>query len=182
MRVLAHCCCGPCAIYPLEALESEGHQVTGFWYNPNIHPYKEYQRRLEAFSQLAEARNLPVIWRDQYQLERHLQAVLANEAAERCGSCYELRLRQAAQMARRSWFDAFTTSLLVSPYQQHELLRDLGEKVGREEGIPFLYRDFRPGFRAGRQAAQQLGLYLQPYCGCVLSERDRYWRKDRERR
>ena len=162
---------------PVSLLREEGHAVTGFWYNPNIHPYMEYRRRLEALQQFATAVDLPVIWRDDYDLKVHLRLTLGKGVPERCRECYRMRLTAAAEAARAGGYDAFTTSLLVSPYQQHDLLRELGEEIGRRIGVAFLYRDYRPHYRAGRQRAAELGLYRQPYCGCVFSEKDRYLRR-----
>lgn len=151
--------------------------MTGFWYNPNIHPYTEYRRRLDALQQFAAAVELPIIYRDDYDLETHLGQTLGKGAPERCRECYRMRLRATAEAARSGGYDAFTTSLLVSPYQQHDDLRALGEEIGQHSGVPFLYRDFRPHYRAGRQRAAELGLYRQPYCGCVFSEKERYLRR-----
>lgn len=176
MRVLLHTCCGPCAVAPVARLREEGHQVTGFWYNPNIHPYTEYQRRLEALQQFAAAAEVPVVWRDDYDLEGYLGLALGKQVPARCRECYRMRLAAAADEAKAGGYDAFTTSLLVSPYQQHDLLRELGEEIGRDKGVQFLYRDFRPDFRSGRQRAAELGLYRQQYCGCIFSEKERYLR------
>ena len=94
----------------------------------------------------------------------------------RCVSCHEVRLRKAAQVAKENGFDAFTTSLLVSPYQKHDLIRAVGEKVAQEEGIEFFYQDFREGWQEGVDISLELELYRQPYCGCIFSEKERYWK------
>jgi predicted adenine nucleotide alpha hydrolase (AANH) superfamily ATPase len=180
LRVLLHTCCGPCAIEPVARLREEGHEVTGFWYNPNIHPYTEYQRRLEALRQFAAAVDLPLIVRDDYDLEGFIARAGLKRVPERCGECYRIRLAVAAEVAAEGGFDAFTTSLLVSPYQKHDLLKEVGEEAASAAGVPFLYRDWRPRFRAGRQRAAELGLYRQPYCGCIFSEKERYWRPEEQ--
>lgn len=174
MRVLLHTCCGPCAVAPVAWLRDEGHDVTGFWYNPNIHPYTEYQQRLTSLRQFAAAADLPIICADEYDLEGYLGRAYGREVPQRCRECYSMRLERAAATALAGGFAAFSTSLLVSPYQQHDLLHELGEEIGRRQGIPFLYRDFRPQFRSGRQRAAELGLYRQKYCGCIFSEKERY--------
>ena len=92
----------------------------------------------------------------------------------RCTYCYETRLRKTAEFAAEHGFKQFTTTLLASVYQKHELIAAAGERFGKEFGVEFLYRDFRPNFRAGNQRARELGFYMQKYCGCVFSEEDRY--------
>lgn len=145
----------------------------GYFFNPNIHPYAEYARRQEALARLAAAADWPVIFADDYRPEDYFRQVAFREG-ERCRFCYLLRLRQAARVARKGKFDAFTTTLLVSPYQKHDLLREIGRAAGEEFGVPFYDVDFRPGFREGRRRARELGLYRQQYCGCIFSERERF--------
>jgi len=176
MRILLHTCCGPCALYPLLTLRAAGHDVTGFFYNHNIHPYQEYALRRDAVLQMAEQETMPLIMRDDYDLE----GFLANVAAapqERCSYCYTSRLKATAQMAAAEGFEAFTASLLYSRYQKHDEIRISGEKLGSEYGVPFYYQDFRPGWQEGIKVSKELGLYRQQYCGCIYSEKERYWRK-----
>lgn len=180
MRVLLHTCCGPCSIYPLRTLRSAGHQVTGFFYNHNIHPFQEYSRRLVALRDMAEKEGMPVIVRDEYDLEGFLASV-ASQPEQRCGYCYSSRLRATAATASERGFDAFTASLLYSRYQQHDMIRELGEKIGREYGITFLYQDFRPGWQEGIRLSKELGLYRQQYCGCIYSEKERYLSREQVR-
>jgi hypothetical protein len=173
MKILLHICCAPCTVYPLEVLVASGHQVRGFFFNPNIQPYQEYLRRAETLETYAAKAGLPVIWDRSYPLEEFLRNVAFREA-ERCRFCYYQRLSAAARVARGGRFDAFTSTLLYSKFQNHELIRELGQGVVREVGIPFYYEDFRKGWAAGRARAQKLGLYKQQYCGCIFSERDRF--------
>ncbi len=177
MKVLLHICCGPCAIYPLRELTASGAEVTGYWYNHNIHPYQEYQRRLEAVRQLAAITELPMVYHDRYQLEEFLTAVAA-QPASRCGHCYASRLESAAQTAAEQGFTAYTSSLLYSRYQQHDVIRRLGEEFGARYNITFLYDDFRRGWQEGIRLSKETGLYRQQYCGCIYSEKDRYWQAD----
>ncbi|MDA8428744.1 MAG: epoxyqueuosine reductase QueH [Geobacteraceae bacterium] len=173
MRILLHTCCGPCALYPLRTLRSAGHDVTGFFYNPNIHPYQEYALRRDAAVRMAEQESMPLIMQDDYDLE----GFLANVAAApqlRCSYCYASRLRATARVAAEGGFDAFSASLLYSRFQKHEEIRALGELIGRESGIVFHYQDFRSGWQEGIKLSKELGLYRQQYCGCIYSEKDRY--------
>ena len=174
MKMLLHICCGPCAIYPLTELRAAGVDVTGFWYNHNIHPYQEYQRRLDAVRQLADQTDLTMIYRDDYQLEEFLAAV-APAPASRCTYCYASRLEIAARTAAEQGYTAYTSTLLYSRYQKHEVIRQLGEEFGKRFGVAFHYDDFRRGWQEGIRRSKEAGLYRQQYCGCIYSEKDRYY-------
>jgi hypothetical protein len=154
-------------------LREEGFDVTAFWYNPNIHPFTEHRSRLEAMRSLAQAMNLPLIVWEGYEMIDYFRAVVGHEG-DRCGDCFRLRLGKTAAVARERGLEAFTTTLLISPYQKHELLREVGEEVGREQGVEFYYQDFRPGFRESQRLSREFNLYHQKYCGCVYSEWERY--------
>jgi len=173
MKVLLHVCCGPCATFPVEALREAGHEVTGFWYNPNVHPYQEYMRRLEAARSHADQVGLHLIVHDEYGLREFVRAVAFREE-QRHVICYEMRLRRTAAVAKSGHFDAFTSTLLVSPHQQHETIRDIGEQVAAEVGVPLYYEDFRPGYKREYELSKRYGLYRQPYCGCIYSEYERF--------
>lgn len=176
MKILLHICCGPCAVYPVEALRGAGHRVEGFFYNPNIHPYQEFLRRTATLEDYARQAELTVIWDRNYDLEEFLRLVVFREE-ERCRFCYRLRLGKAARAAREGGFEAFTSTLLYSRYQQHDLIRAMGGEAAAEAGVAFYYEDFRGGWQEGVAKSKELGLYRQPYCGCIFSERDRYARK-----
>lgn len=173
MRILLHICCGPCALYPLRTLRAAGHDVTGFFYNHNIHPYQEYARRRDAALQMAEQEALPLIMQDDYDLEGFLSNVAA-EPEKRCSYCYSSRLKAVAKVAKAENYDAFTASLLYSRYQRHDEIKSLGEQTGRECDIKFYYNDFRPGWQEGIKLSKEAGLYRQQYCGCIYSEKERY--------
>jgi predicted adenine nucleotide alpha hydrolase (AANH) superfamily ATPase len=173
MKILLHACCANCLIFPHEELEGEGHELFGFWFNPNIHPYTEYLRRLEAVKEYEERTGLRMIYRDEYDLVDFLRGVAFREA-ERCRFCYDLRLEAAGIVAHRGKFDGFTSTLLFSKHQEHDLIRAIGENVGERQGVEFLYRDFREGWDEGRKRSHELGLYRQQYCGCIYSEMERY--------
>jgi hypothetical protein len=147
--------------------------VSGFWYNPNIHSFTEHRQRLESAQVFARKANLPLIVREGYDVIDYFRRVVGHEG-ERCRDCFRLRLSLTASAARESGFDAFSTTLLISPYQEHELLREIGEEVAREQGVPFHYEDLRPGFRESQLMAKELELYRQKYCGCLYSEWERF--------
>jgi len=177
-RVLLHVCCGPCSIYPHRALESEGLAVTGFFHNPNIQPSREFRRRLETLEEYARRAGLDLIVRGDYHPEEHLEVTLGlhDQRRSRCRACYELRLDEAAREAAERGYPAFTSTLLVSPYQLHKEVRKAGEAAAARTGgrVEFLYRDFREGWKEGVKASLEMGLYRQPYCGCLWSEVERY--------
>jgi predicted adenine nucleotide alpha hydrolase (AANH) superfamily ATPase len=179
MKILLHICCGPCAAVTVEALRGAGHEVTGFWFNPNVHPYQEYERRLEAARSYADQAGLHLIVHDEYGLKDFARAMVFREA-QRCPVCYEMRLRRTAAVAKGGHFDAFTTTLLVSPHQEHDVIRSIGEQIAVEVGVPLHYEDFRPGFKRHHELAEQHGLYRQPYCGCVYSEYERFGPKEKK--
>ena len=173
MNILLHTCCGPCALYPLRTLRSAGHDVTGFFHNPIIHPYQEYVLRRDAVVRMAEMESMPLIMQDNYDLEGFLSNVAA-APGQRCTYCYASRLRATARAATEGGFDAFSAALLYSRFQRHDEIRELGEQAGREFGIAFHYEDFRPGWQEGIRLSREQGLYRQQYCGCIYSEKDRY--------
>jgi predicted adenine nucleotide alpha hydrolase (AANH) superfamily ATPase len=175
VKILLHICCANCAISPLQRLKEEGHEALGYFFNPNIHPYQEYQKRLEALRQYSEKTGLAVIYRDEYLLEEFLRNT-SHRVKERCGYCYQVRLEATAREAKVRGFDHFTTTLLESTHQNHPLIRETGERVASEMGIPFYYEDFRKGVKVGVQVSKAMGLYRQQYCGCIYSEKERYMR------
>lgn len=172
-KLLLHICCGPCATLPVPELIGQGYEVMGYFSNSNIHPFTEYQKRREGVEKYAEAIGLPVIYDEDYNPAGYFQLITHRES-QRCNYCYIMRLERAAQIARKGKFDYFSTTLLVSPMQKHELLRELGENLGEKYGVPFLYQDFRPGFKETVQRSRDLNLYRQQYCGCLYSEMERY--------
>jgi predicted adenine nucleotide alpha hydrolase (AANH) superfamily ATPase len=167
-----HICCAPCSAWSVPALRKEGLQVRGCFFNPNIHPFSEYLRRSEALSIYQSDLGIEVDYAQDYRPEEYFTAVI-DSLDERCRHCYELRLRFTARQARRRKCDAFSTTLLFSIYQKHDLLREVGERIGEEEGVAFLYRDLRPGWEEGGRSYRETGLYRQNYCGCIFSEKER---------
>ena len=179
MKILLHICCANCAIYPLEQMRGKGQEVAGYFFNPNIHPYQEYQKRLDALRQYSEKVGLEVIYRDEYLLEEFLKNV-SHQVKERCQFCYSFRLEAAAREAKGRGFDAFSTTLLQSAHQNHALIKETGERIAQEVGIAFYYEDFRQGWRRGLEVSKSLGLYRQQYCGCIYSEKERYAKQKKE--
>ena len=154
MNLLLHICCAPCANQCIDVLRGDGLEVTGFWYNPNIHPFTEYRARRNCLREYAQTIDLPLIERNDYGLRPFVRAV-AEDIEHRCVKCYEFRLFEAARQAKEGGFDSFTSSLFISPYQQHELMREVAQRAAAEYGVSFLYRDFRPLFQAGQEFAQR---------------------------
>lgn len=173
MNTLLHICCAPCANQCIEVLRGDKFEVTGYWYNPNIHPFTEYRARRNCLRDYALAIDLPMIEQDDYGLLPFVREVAA-DIGGRCVKCYEMRFSEVACTAKENGFDSFTSSLFISPYQNHELMREVAERAAAEYGVEFLYRDFRPYFRAGQDKARELSFYMQKYCGCVFSEQERY--------
>ncbi|MEN8141690.1 MAG: epoxyqueuosine reductase QueH [Thermodesulfobacteriota bacterium] len=180
MKVFLHSCCGPCTLYPLSWLRDQGHQVEAWFHNPNIHPYREFKRRIQALRQVAENGNLPLTVDNNYGLRDFLRQVVFHEEG-RCRLCYGMRLEAAARAAKAAGADGYTTTLLYSRYQNHEQIKQLGEEFGRMFAIPFLYHDFREGWQQGIDRAVELDIYRQPYCGCIYSEQERYDKKLRKK-
>jgi hypothetical protein len=173
MKMLMHICCGPCTIHPLKALRIHGHDVTGLFYNPNIHPYLEFSRRRQTLQDYAQKILLNVIYPEGYPLEEFLSQVAARPQ-ERCVYCLTSRLKFTAELAKKENYDAFTSTLLYSRFQKHDLIRQIGETLSWQTGIHFHYEDFRIGWNEGVKISRELGMYRQPYCGCIYSEKERF--------
>ncbi len=168
MKLLLHICCGPCACYPVEILQEAGIEFTGYYFNPNIHPIDEFQRRRENLQILSELKGFPVVYSDVFDQPRW--EFFEGEIVERCRMCYEIRFEEVARKAAEEGYDAFSTTLLVSPYQRHEMIIEICEAMAAKYGIRFYYQDWRPGFRKGQAMAKEYGLYRQKYCGCIKSK------------
>ena len=174
MKLLMHTCCAPCSVYCIDSLRAEGIEPTLFWYNPNIHPYIEYKTRRDCLKEYAKQVDVELLLKEEYGLDEFCRNVVGDIEKRCVNYCYPKRLGETARFAKENGFDAFTTTLLVSPYQKHEELKKVCERVADYYGIKFVYRDFRVGFREGQTKARELGLYMQKYCGCIFSEEERY--------
>jgi len=172
MKLLLHVCCAPCLTVVLKGYRELGYDVTGLFYNPNIHPWKERQRRLDSLRSYASEAGMDLLVDESYPLEENLRMLLA--APNRCAACFADRLGETARRAAHGGFQRFATTLAVSPYQRPDLIVEAGSAAADEHGVDFSYRDYRPAFRRSVEMSRELGLYRQPYCGCVMSERDRY--------
>lgn len=173
MKLLLHICCAPCSVMCIEKLREENIDITGFWYNPNIHPYMEYKSRRDCLKEYSKNILLDVIYKDEYGLREFTKNVV-NILDNRCSYCYMVRLNETAKYAKENGFDAFCTTLLISPYQNHEKIIEIGNSIAKKYGIKFYYYDFRPYFREGQSKAREMQFYMQKYCGCIFSEEDRY--------
>ena len=165
---------------PARGASGGGDGAAGFFYNPNIHPFLEFRKRVKALRVFLEKDKLPVEIVEEYGLERFIREMYDPDRRERCRRCHFERLRRTAERAREKGFDAFTTTLLGSPHQDHELLRESGLRAAQQTGGSFLYRDFRPLHEQSHDAARRRQLYLQPYCGCCFSEYERFRDTTRE--
>lgn len=173
MKVVLHICCGVCAAGAAGALLAEGHEVIGFFYNPNIHPTEEYHRRLEAARRVAQELHFPLEagpyapeeWFRETELLKH-----EPEGGKRCQVCFRIRLKSTYHYLAGCHADAFTTTLTVGPSKSAEVINNIGREIGGEK---FLVRDFKKndGFKLATQSAKRWGLYRQNYCGCKYSMR-----------
>ena len=173
MKVALHICCGVCAVGAVERLRSEGHEVYGFFFNPNIHPFAEYEKRLEAARRVSGEMSFPLEvgrydsghWMRETMLFRD-----DPEGGRRCLVCYAIRLEETVRYMERIRADAFTTTLSISPHKSFEMVTRVGGEVGKDR---FLAVDFkkRDGFKRSVDGAKEWGLYRQDYCGCIYSLR-----------
>ena len=178
MKLLMHTCCAPCSIYCISYLREHNIEPVVYWYNPNIHPYKEYEARKNCLKEYTKSIEVKAIFEDEYGLKDFCKNTI-NDLENRCTNyCYKVRLEKTVQYAKQNGYDTFTTTLFVSPYQKHEQLKKICEELAQKYDINFLYIDFRPGFRQGQAKARELGLYMQKYCGCVFSEEMRYYNRN----
>jgi len=175
-----HSCCAPCSSYVFEYL-SEYFDITDFYYNPNIYPPEEYEKRVREIKRLIEEqphKHEVAFVEGKYDPERFFEIAKGlekcPEGGERCAKCFELRLRETAKEAKERGFDLVTTSLTISPLKNAALLNEIGERVCREEGVTWLPSDFkkRGGYQRSIELSKEYGLYRQDYCGCVFSKRD----------
>lgn len=169
MKLLLHICCAPCAVAIVDRLQqTEDISLSGYYYNPNIHPIEEFEKRKQSVEVMAKDFNLPMTFCDENRLD-FWRSKLGGEKHLRCSTCYEMRMDATAHLAKENGFDAFTTSLLISPYQDHELIKNLGERMAQKYGLIFYYEDFRELYRKGREISRAKGFYMQKFCGCMYS-------------
>ena len=184
--LLLHSCCAPCSSYVLEYLSAYFH-ITVFYYNPNISPKEEYQKRVEEqkrFIRKLPGENPINFLEGPYEPERFYTMAKGlekePEGGQRCIGCYEMRLRETARRAKEGGFAYFTTTLSISPLKKAEKLNQIGERLSAEYEIPYLYSDFKKkgGYQRSVELSRQYGLYRQDYCGCIFSKTERLMRSD----
>jgi len=177
VKMLLHICCGPCATATLDHWWGGGIEVTGLFHNPNIQPLLEFRRRLTGVRDLADSRRLAVVEDLTYDPAAWFEEIVGSDVAGRCARCIASRLRVTAREAAASGFATFSTTLAISPWQDHDAIRAGGASAEQEYGVEFLYHDLRPAYPDSRRAAREEGLYRQKYCGCLISEWERYREK-----
>lgn len=178
-KILLHSCCGPCSTYPVSQLKKQGFVITSYFYNHNIHPFKEFRRRLNTAEAHAKQERIKFVVERNYLMKEFLRDAVFNED-KRCVKCYYHRLNETAKYASENGFEYFTSTLLYSKYQNHALITAQCEKLASEYGIKFYYEDFRDGWQAGIDESIAQDMYRQPYCGCIYSEQERYDKRFRK--
>ena len=158
-NIAIHTCCAPCLTAVQKWLKTDGFENTAYFYNPNIYPEGEYVKRYFVLKDYANIERLKLVFEFDNQ---------KTDPGD-CPNCYKARLLKTAQYAKNNSLECFTTTLLISPYQNHELLKETGEKISEEAGVKFFYRDFRELYNESRKTSIELGLYRQKYCGCQKS-------------
>lgn len=175
-KILLHACCAICSAYPIEMLKNSGYEVVVYFYNPNIFPYEEYERRLEAQKTLCVHEGVELI-EGEYEPDVYFDYVRGYEECPergaRCELCFKLRLAETARKARALGIDTFTTSIVISPHKNFATLTKIGEEIAAAEGLNYLAVDFKKkdGFLKTNKISRELGLYRQNYCGCMYSIR-----------
>jgi len=180
--ILLHICCAPCAIWLVDFFQEEDFKVIGFFYNPNIHGEREYRARFRDAETLAKKLNFDLEV-PEYNVEDYFSAIYRFEKQHhrkiegnsklRCPVCYNLRLEQSAQYAKKIKADYFSTSLLISPYQRQSIIWQIGTDLGKKYGVPFYFRDWRKNYWESTHRAKKLNFYLPKYCGCVYSLKEK---------
>ena len=174
-RLLLHTCCAPCSPYVIELLQRE-FKLSAFFYNPNIHPLEEYQRRLEEIKQFCKKVSIELITGN-YDLDEwfHLTRGMEDEkeGGKRCELCYQIRLEKAANVAHTNGFRHFTTTLTVSPHKKAKVINQIGRELQKRYPVTFYEADFKKhdGFKKSCKLSKKYGFYRQNYCGCVYSQR-----------
>lgn len=172
--MLLHTCCGPCASVVAPYFREQGLEPVLFYYNSNIHPLAEYEKRRQGVLILGQTQQFAVLLSDDYNPFPFLQHAL-QLPKERCNYCYADRLQKTALEAKQMGIQQFSTTLLVSPFQDRERILEIGMKIASQHGLEFLAPDLRPLYPATKTNALSLGLYRQNYCGCLLSEYERHY-------
>jgi len=173
VKLLLHTCCAHCTAYTVEYWRALGYEVVGLWFNPNIHPFAEHNLRLEAAQKLAGRLDFQLVVLEGYDFKEYFRCVIGHETA-RCSICFNLRFGRVAYQAAEMGIGIFSSSLLISPHQQHATAKKAGEQAAVKNGVQFLYADLRKHYSDSRRITKPIELYRQQYCGCVYSEYERY--------
>ena len=176
-KLLLQACCAPCSSYVLELL-SNYFKITIVYYNPNIYPVSEYEKRLNEVRKLVKLikTNNPIdileVDYDNNSFE-NISKGLENEkeGGVRCHKCYYLRMEKVAELAKKYNYDYFTTTLSISPYKDAQILNRIGEVLEEKYQVKYLYADFKKkeGYKRSIELSKQFNLYRQEYCGCKYS-------------
>lgn len=172
-KLLLHTCCAPCLSGAHKALIEDDLEITSYFYNPNIHPEEEHKRRIEALKKYSEIKKINTVIVDEYGIEK-FEKNIARNPGDRCINCYRVRLEAAAIYASANDFNCYSTTLLISPYQKHDIIKKIGEDLAGKYSIDFYYKDLRPYYKESVSISKLMGLYRQKYCGCYISEGERY--------
>jgi len=172
IKMLLHTCCAPCLSGMHTALLSDDVRITGYFFNPNIHPQEELENRVNALKVYSSAKKLDAVIIEEYDLDLFRKEVV-DKPGERCSNCYSLRLEATAHFAKENGYECFSTTLLISPYQRHDLVKAAGIAASRKYGIGFYYDDLRGFYPDSVRISRQMGIYRQKYCGCFVSMEER---------
>lgn len=179
MKILLHICCAPCSVACIDYLRENGIEPHGLWYNPNIHPFTEYKQRKNTLKDYAKSIEMALSVEGDYGLRQFISESESTVFGIRCKYCYDVRMDYTAKFASEHGFEAFTTTLLISPYQNHEMLIESAQRAAEKYNVKFEYFDFRLLFKQGQEKARELDLYMQKYCGCIFSEEERYRKRNK---
>jgi len=171
-KILVHICCLPCFLHPYEVLKNDGYEIIGCFYNPNIHPSSEYEKRLIEVEKFFKDNNMRLIVGD-YDIKEYFK--VSNEFSNRCKGCYSLRLRKTFLLAEELGIKYITTTLFVSIYQPRNIILETGKKLSENFNASFLSYDFRLGYYEANKIAKNNNIYNQKYCGCIFSESERFF-------
>lgn len=171
-KLLIHVCCAPCSILVIDKFKKENFEIELIFYNPNIHPYKEYLERLNSFKIYSETLKINYII-GRYEYEKYFMNV-TKSIKDRCIFCYQLRLNEVARVAKEKNIKNFTTTMLYSKYQKHDKIRKIGELIAKDYELNFIYYDLRDKYHDGVKLSIDYNLYRQKYCGCIFSEIERF--------
>jgi len=173
VKLLLHCCCAPCATAVADYFRSLQYDVTGWFFNPNIHPEEERLRRERVLSAGAPQMGLPLLPAGPGMSLADFLLVLSQSGGRRCRACYGLRLTETARQAAKNGFEAFSSTLLISPYQDVSAIAEVGSEAAERFGVQFQCPDLRDKYPESCERSRQLGLYRQNYCGCLFSQLER---------